>query len=82
MFYSNVNAEVLNNIIIKGNKRISEETIKVYGEIEIGKNLKESDLNKILKNLYSTDFLKIVSLDLNNQTLTINLKEYILINLQ
>ena len=80
LFYSNVNAEVLNNIIIKGNKRISEETIKVYGEIEIGKNLKESDLNKILKNLYSTDFFEDVSLDLNNQTLTINLKEYPVIN--
>ena len=50
-------ADQINEIVIDGNKRISDETIKVYGEIEINKDLSESDLNKIVKNLYSTNFL-------------------------
>ena len=48
-------ADQINEIVIDGNKRISDETIKVYGEIEINKDLSESDLNKIVKNLYSTN---------------------------
>ena len=50
-------ADQINEIVIDGNKRISDETIKVYGEIEINRDLSESDLNKIVKNLYSTNFL-------------------------
>ena len=33
-FINNVFAEVVNKIEIKGNKRISTETIKVYGKIK------------------------------------------------
>ena len=31
LFYSNLNAEIVDKIIIEGNKRVSEETIKIYG---------------------------------------------------
>ena len=34
-FSSNLKAEVLKKLEIKGNSRISEETLKVYGEIQI-----------------------------------------------
>ena len=34
---SNLNSEIVEEILIKGNDRISEETIKVYGDIEIKK---------------------------------------------
>ncbi len=37
-------AEVVKNLIIDGNKRISDETIKIYGGIEINKDYKDSDL--------------------------------------
>ena len=52
------NAEVVNKVVIKGNKRVSEETIKVYGEIKTNKDYSESDINEVLNNLYSTIFLK------------------------
>ena len=39
-------ADQINEIVIDGNKRISDETIKVYGEIEINKDLSESDLTR------------------------------------
>ena len=52
-------AEVVNQVQIDGNKRISNETIKVYGEIELNKNYSEVDLNKILKIFTAQIFLKI-----------------------
>ena len=53
---SYLNAEVVKEIQISGNQRVSDETVKVYGDIEINKNYNELDLNNILKNLNSTNF--------------------------
>ncbi len=73
-------AEVVKNLIIDGNKRISDETIKIYGGIEINKDYKDSDLDNILKDLYQTEFFEDVRIELNNNTLNITLKEYPFIN--
>ena len=73
-------AEVVNQVQIDGNKRISNETIKVYGEIELNKNYSEVDLNKILNNLYSTDFFEDINLKINNNILNIKVKEYPVVN--
>ena len=75
-----VSAEIVNQIIINGNKRVSNETILVYGEIKKNANYSEIDLNRILKNLYSTEFFEDVEVNLKNNVLTINLKEYPIIN--
>ena len=80
MVFTYVNAEVIKDLKISGNKRVSNETIKIYGKIEIGKDYSESDLDSVLKNLYSTNFFEDVNLLLQNNILTINLKEYPLIN--
>ena len=76
---TSLNAEVANNLIINGNKRVSDET-EIYGEIIIGKNYSDKDLDDILKNLYSTNFFENVSVNLINNTLTVTLKEYPIIN--
>ncbi len=74
-------AEVVKNIEINGNNRISEETIKVYGDIKEGKsNYTKEDLDNILKNIYETNFFKNVSVEIQNQILKINLEEYPVIN--
>ena len=44
--FSNVNGEVIEKIDINGNNRISDETIKVYGNIELNKDYKETNLTK------------------------------------
>ena len=80
MVFTYVNAEVIKDLKISGNKRVSNETIKIYGKIEIGKDYSESDLDSVLKNLYLTNFFEDVNLLLQNNILTINLKEYPLIN--
>lgn len=75
-----VNAEVVNKISVEGNQKISEETIKVYGEIELNKNYSDQEVNKILKNLYETDFFEDVTVSLDNGILKINVKENQTIN--
>jgi outer membrane protein insertion porin family len=80
LFFSFVNAEVVNKINISGNKRVSEETIKIYGEIEIKKNYSEGKINEIIKNLYSTDFFEDIQIELKNNVLNIKVKEYPIIN--
>ena len=75
-----VSAEIVNQIVINGNKRVSNETIMVYGEIKKNANYSEIDLNRILKNLYSTEFFEDVEVNLKNNVLTVNLKEYPIVN--
>ena len=55
----NSNAEIINNIEVKNNNRISKETIITYGNIVIGNDYSQKDLNDIIKKLYQTNFLKI-----------------------
>ena len=74
-------AEIVKNIKIDGNIRISNETIKVYGQLkEPNSNYSKADLDNILKNLYSTNFFENVSLEIKNNTLFILLDEYPVVN--
>jgi outer membrane protein insertion porin family len=79
-FFLNLSAEVIQKLEIKGNNRISDETIKVYGEIAIDKNYSNNDVNEILKNLYNTNFFEDIKISLNNGILLITVKEYAIIN--
>ena len=74
-------AENIKGIKIIGNERISDETVKVYGAIDDEKkNFSKQDLDKVLKNIYETNFFKNVSVEIKDQFLVINLEEYPLIN--
>jgi len=79
-FFFNLSAEVIQKLEVKGNSRISAETIKVYGEIIIGKNYSADDVNAILKNLYNTNFFEDIEISLNNKVLYIGVKEFPVIN--
>ena len=68
-------AEVVKKINIKNNVRISDDTIKVLGNFDIGDDLSENDLNKILKNLYTTDFFKNLTISLEDSILNIEVSE-------
>ena len=74
------NAEVLKKVEINGNERISNETIKVYGEIEINKNYSDTDLNEVIKKLYNTKFFSKISVNLDNGILKIDVVENPIIN--
>ena len=62
-------------IIIKGNDRISNETILVFSEIQDNKSLDENSINEILKKLYKSGFFKDVTVKIENNNLTIDVLE-------
>ena len=71
----NSNAEIINNIEVKNNNRISKETIITYGNIVIGNDYSQKDLNDIIKKLYQTNFFKNISLKIDNKTLILDIEE-------
>lgn len=78
--FSYANAEVVKKIQIEGNSKISDETIKVYGDINVNTNYNTAEINVILKKLFATEFFETVDLTLQNGVLKINVKEYPAIN--
>ncbi len=70
-----VNAEKVNKILINGNERVSDDTVLLFGEINLYEDYDNNKLNKILQNLYDTNFFKDVKVELNNNILNIKLVE-------
>jgi len=68
-------AEIFKNIKVDGNKRISKESIIVFGNILINEDYNDDSLNLLLKNLYETNFFKQVKLNINKNTLYIDIIE-------
>ena len=70
-----LSAEILNEIEIKGNKRISSNTIILFGDIQKGSDIDNKKLNSILKNLYETNFFENVKIKLDKQKLIVTVIE-------
>lgn len=68
-------SDIINQIEINGNKRVTKEIILMFSEIEIGQNIKNSDINKITKNLYETKFFENISVTFENNKISILVKE-------
>ena len=68
-------AEIINKIEINGNDRISNETIKLFANVDINDDLNKNDLNNILKNIYETNFFKKIDFLIKNNTLIIDVVE-------
>ena len=68
-------AEIIRDIQVNGNERISTKTIILFSKAKINQNVNEEDINFFLKNLYETNFFKNISLKLDNEILYINVSE-------
>ena len=68
-------SEIVKEIKVEGNDRISAETIKMFSRTNIGSNLDNNDLNNILNSLYDSNFFEDVSVSLENNKLKIIVKE-------
>ena len=68
-------AVVIKDIKINNNKRITEETIITYGNIELNKDYNQKELNNIIKDLYDTNFFKKISIKIDGETLVLNVEE-------
>ena len=80
--FFNVNSysEIVNKVEVKGNVRISPETIMVFGDISIGKDYLAADVNSLIKKLYDSNFFSDISVELKNNKLIIVVKENPLID--
>ena len=68
-------AEIVNKIEIKGNQRLSNESIILFGNISLNKEYDDNDLNIILKELYKTNFFSQIKLNIDNGKLLIEIVE-------
>ena len=68
-------ADIIKEVNVVGNKRISKESIIVFGQINYDRNYNQDELNSILKNIYDTNFFKKIELNLVNSILQINVVE-------
>ena len=74
-------AEIINDVVVNNNKRISKETIITLGNIKTGKNYDKSDVDQVLKNLYGTDFFSDIKISVENNTIIILVDENKIIQL-
>ncbi len=69
------NATEIESILIKGNERISNETIILFSEVSVGDKPSNDKLNQIIKNLYETNFFEDVNVNFVDQKLLITVTE-------
>ena len=75
LFQTSSDAENIKNFVINGNDRVSNETIIMFSNLEIGENISDTTLNKALKDLYFTDYFKNVDISFSKGTININVDE-------
>ena len=73
-------SEVVNKIETEGNKRITAETMVIFGDIILGKNYNNTDINLLIKKLYETNFFENISVELEQGILKITVVENPIIN--
>ena len=78
---TNSYAEIVNKIASEGNKRVSIESMVVFGDIEIGANYEKKDISLLIKKLYETNFFSNISVILKDGVLTISVTENPVVNL-
>ncbi len=74
-FFQYTYSEIIENFVIKGNERVSNETIIMFSNLKIGDEINNNILNNALKELYYTNYFKDVEVSQNNKTVTINVIE-------
>ncbi len=68
-------AQNIQDIIIKGNDRISKETILIFSSISKEDKVTTNEINNILKNLYETNYFKDVKISIEDKKLIIYVEE-------
>ncbi len=80
-FIFQAKSESVNKFKVVGNERVSDEVIKIFSEVKLPADLSSSDLDKILKNLYNSNFFDDVKVSVDKNTLIITVKENPIIQL-
>ncbi len=69
------NAKIYEEIKIKGNERLSVETIIMFSGLQAGQDISSTDLNETIKKLYKTNYFKDIKLIDNKNILEIKIIE-------
>ncbi len=72
---NNSYCEIVKEIKITGNDRISDQTVKIFSGIDLNDEINKDDLNNLIKILYETSFFKDISINFENNILFIDLVE-------
>ena len=77
LFFASLPAysEIIKEINVSGNQRISSETIKVFSGVKKDTELDLDNLNDVIKNLYKTNYFENVNLNISDNILHIQVKE-------
>ena len=73
-------AEVVTKVEVKGNKRISAETILIFGDVIIGEDYESMEVNKLIKKLYDTNYFSNISVEIKDGKMSITVSENPIIN--
>ena len=76
LFINQTLGSIINKIEITGNERIPAETIIMFSSVSLNDELNSDSLNKILKNIYDSNFFKNVNVEFNNNTLILFIYKY------
>ena len=68
-------SEIVKDIKVKGNKRVSDKSIEMFSNINIGDDIDQDELNQILKNVYGSNFFDDVKVTLKDNILIIFVEE-------
>ena len=68
-------AEIVKELKILGNNRISAETIAVFGDVRFNEDYDTQKINELIKKLYDTNFFSYLEINLNNGVLEILVTE-------
>ena len=71
-----VNAANVQKIIVKGNDRVSSDTVKMFANVSELQDINDNDLNLILKRLYESNFFDLIEVKFENSILEINVTEF------
>jgi len=75
-FFNNLlKAEVIKEFQIIGNDRVSDQTVIMFSKLEIGDQVDNNSLNLALKEIFSTNYFKDVSIGINDGIIQISVLE-------
>ncbi len=72
---TNAYTQILEKIIVNGNERVPKETVIMFSELELGEKIINIDKNKILKNIYESNFFENVRVEVIDKNVVITLIE-------
>ena len=76
LFYTTtVNAQIFNEIEVKGNKRLSVETVLMFSGLRTKIDYNTEDLNLAIKSLYETNYFKNIEINILGNKLEIKIEE-------